>query len=121
MPDNRPSVKPTITAAVSQAPAAPAPIRDRVVIENGTIATLAGNPAAVKEFPFLGSVRDAKKGCGGCGTKNKAKEEALAKAKKSIAGLADDRRRLLLGFLGARSATVVYRTGEGVAREVELT
>lgn len=109
-----------VVAPAIPKPKAP-PVRPLVIIENSTLAGLARNPAAVKEFPFLSAITQAtkKESCSSC-ERNDAVAKAYAKAKKSVAGLDSGRKALLLRLLNAKAGRVTYKTGENVARDINF-
>lgn len=96
--------------------------RPLVVLEESTLTLLAGSPAALKEFPFLGSLgREAprKRGCGRCGRANGARTVAYSSAKAVIASLDSSKKNKLKALLNAQRVRLTYRTDGG--RLMQLT
>jgi hypothetical protein len=96
--------------------------RNLVVIENGTLAGLAGSAKALAEFPFLSALAGKggkKAGCTPCSRKTAAADAGFDAAKKTIAGLASEKKRRLKELLNAKSARVTYRNPQG--RLVQVT
>lgn len=98
----------------------PVALKEMIVIENAVLSALAANAAALKEFPFLGSLRQAR-GCGGCGRKAKTQAtDPFAAAKMAIFGLPDAKKRRLKELLGARQIRLIF-TPKGAKVPVKLT
>jgi hypothetical protein len=90
-------------------------------VEEGTITSMANNPAVVKEFPFLASVRKLKArrpGCGRCGAARTGTAAVYGAVKSTIAGLDGSKKRRLKELLGADKVRVRYTSG---SRTLELT
>ncbi len=93
--------------------------RKLVVIDEGTLAGMAVNPAISAEFPFLKNLSTVTRaagragGCGSCGAAAKQKSAAYAAAKLAIAGLAGDRKRKLKELLNAEAAQILYKNTSG--------
>ncbi len=96
--------------------------RKLVVVEDGTIASMAGNAAFLAEFPFLASLRDAAvPKCGGCKSSSQARARAdlFGAAKRTLAGMASDKKRKLKELLNAQQVRITYKTAAN--RIVALT
>lgn len=107
------------------APAAPKPPLKRkvVVLEEGTLTSLALNPAVVAEFPALASIAKLAKqptrgGCGTCGRAAQERAQTYQKVKLAVAGLPSDRKRRLKDLLNANSVRLLYRDGKGKAQQL---
>ena len=90
------------------------PSRKMVIIEEGTLAGMAANDTFLKEFPILAKIKGATvpTGCGGCGARsNAARGQLFTEVKQSLAGMADDRRRLLKRMLNADKVRLTYKSG----------
>lgn len=84
-----------------------------VILEDGLLATLAANPAATRELPFLlplaaGAAK--KVGCGRCGRKAAAGAAKFLAAKAAIAGMDAGRKLRLKELLNAHQVRVTYST-----------
>lgn len=99
------------------------PPRKLVVLEEGTLQTMALNPNIVKEFPFLVVLTQVTRatgraGCGTCGKANAERGKAFTKVKQTIAGLDSDKKRRLKELLNTKSARVVYPKANGKGEEL---
>jgi hypothetical protein len=96
------------------------PKKKLVTIEEGTLAALAANPVALREFPFLGALnrRGGGKSCKPC-NRRRAEATGFGPAKKTIAGLDSTKKRKLKEILNAEQVRVLYKDGSG--RVVQLT
>ena len=94
-------------------------VRRLVIIEEGLIFSMAATARFVKEFPFLRQAQAlidtknaAKPGCSGChGNPLLHRDEIMLKLKMTLAGMPDDRRRLLASMLNAKKLRITYRQG----------
>lgn len=85
--------------------------RPLVVIEEGTLTSMATNAAFLKEFPFLKSLGSAAKKKGGCGGCKAAQERAVVftSAKVAIRGLPSDKINRMKQMLNAQRIRVRYQ------------
>lgn len=97
-----------------------------VILEDAVLVAMAGNPALVKELPFLKSLRrdqalPARRGCGTCneGPAAKASHASFESAKKLIASLDSGKKRAIKSLMNTRGLRVVYRDNSN--RLIELT
>lgn len=91
-----------------------------VVLEESTLASLAGNATFTKEFPFLRSLKTVPKAnCNTCGATNVQRATAYTSAKAAIAGMGQENKRKLKRLLNAKHVRVVYLTPTG--KQVQLT
>lgn len=84
--------------------------RPLVVIEEGTLGSMAINAAFLKEFPFLKSLGALTKKKGGCGGCKAAQERSVAytSAKIAIRGLPSNKIAKLKEMLNAQRIRVRY-------------
>lgn len=82
-----------------------------VTIENGTLAALAANKIALGDFPFLRALIGQKKGCG-C-KRDTSGPDRFAAAKRTLAGMASDKKTKLKRLLNTEQARLVYRDNGG--------
>ena len=85
--------------------------RKLVVIEEGTLTSMATNAAFLAEFPFLASLaqRTKKKGCGGCGRAGQERAQLFGAAKAALAGMASEKKRRLKEMLNAQQIQITYK------------
>lgn len=98
------------------------PLRELVVIEDGTIAGMAADARFVTEFPFLKNLLiAAAASCSSCnGGKKDSRAEALKSARRSLAGLSSSRLVVLKRLLNARKVRLIYRD-DAAGKAVKLT
>lgn len=87
--------------------------RKLVVIEEGTLTSMAGNAAFLAEFPFLATLvqkTQRRGGCGGCGKAAQERARIFGAAKTALAGLASDKKRRLKELLNAQQVRITYKT-----------
>lgn len=93
------------------------PKRKLVVIEEGTITSMASNDTFKKEFPFLASLatKTANKrgGCGGCGRAAAERTAVFTAAKQALAGMDSDKKRRLKELLNAAQVRITYKNNSG--------
>jgi hypothetical protein len=92
-----------------------------VTIQDNTLQGMAQDPRFVAALPFLGGLKNAKKGsnCSKCGSSNKYKTEVFQSAKRAIATLGAERKNKLKELLDTDRVRLVYRSHQG--KFVELT
>ncbi len=90
-----------------------APLRELVVIEDGTIAGMAAEARFLTAFPFLktlSAVLTTSTSCSSCGGgSTNGRSDALKAARRSLAGLSSDRKIALKQMLNAKRVRLVYR------------
>ena len=94
------------------------PVRKLVIIEDGLVSSMAADPAFVKEFPFLSSIAGMTppRGCGSCRRGGVETGQAFSQIKQSLAGMSDDRRRLLKQMLNAQQIRLNYKSGKRIVQ-----
>jgi len=102
----------------------PQPQRKLVVIEDGTLLSMAANAKFVAAFPFLAALQNPqlrvpKQGCGTCGGKGRERNQLLLSAKSSLANMDVDSKRRLKEMLNAQQVRIVYQ--DGGARTIQKT
>jgi len=99
------------------------PKRKLVVVEEGTITSMASNAAFTKEFPFLASLAaktaGKKGGCGGCGRAAAERTAVFTAAKQALAGMDSDKKRRLKELLNTTQIRITYKNNSG--KLVQLT
>jgi len=103
-------------------PRKPSPrTRKLVILEDGTLASLAHNKQFLREFPFLKALQPyttgRPSGCGSCGANAKYGRErtaAFSRAKQSLANMGDPKRRKLKALLNADKVRVTYKSGKRI-------
>ena len=91
--------------------------RKLVVIEEGLIYSMASTERFLSEFPVLRQAQTLiaapvapKGGCGGCkGDNLNRRDETIMRVKMGLAGMPDDRRRLLAKMLNTERLRISYR------------
>lgn len=94
--------------------------RQLVVLEDSLLRAISGDQRFITEFPFLAGLREkAKQGCGRCGRRaaQTAPQQTLDAAKRTLAGMARDKKKTLLRLLNAKVVRLRYQDG---ARSVVL-
>ena len=81
-----------------------------VVIENATIARMAGDPQFVQAFPCIKVAQPAKRGCGRCGRRQAAGADNYAEIKNCIAHLGNNDKLKLKQMLGADRIQVTFKS-----------
>lgn len=97
--------------------------RKMVVIEEGTLTSMALNATIVKEFPFLAPIAKlASKarggGCGTCGTAARERAATFQKVKQTLAGMDTERKRKLKDMMNAASMRLLYKDNSGKAQQL---
>lgn len=97
--------------------------RKMVVIEEGTLTTMALNAAIAKEFPILAPIaklaRNAPRaGCGTCGRAAQERTKLFQQVKLALAGMDSDRKRKLKDLMNAQSMRLLYRDNAGKAQQL---
>jgi hypothetical protein len=93
--------------------------RKLVVIEDGTLTSMALNGNFVREFPFLASIGQQLKGktgkrkCGSCAKAAKERAVVFTSAKAVIAGLPQAKKRQLREMLNAEQLRITYKNNSG--------
>ena len=94
--------------------------RKLVIIEEGLILSMASTERFFKEFPVLRQAQPllnatsprGRTSCGNClGDPLMQRDEIMSRIKMSLAGMPDDRRRLLATMLNAKHLRIIYRQG----------
>jgi hypothetical protein len=98
--------------------------RPLAVVEDSTLLSLASNPEAVREFPFLAGLasraaKSAKKSCGSCGRGAAERAAVYGSAKATLAGLTGDKKKRLKELLNAQKVRITYRNSS--KRVIQLT
>lgn len=116
-----PKPKPAVAKAVK-----PVSLRRLVVIEEGTIASMASNATFLKAFPFLAAVgrtirseNGKPRGCGGCGRAAQERTAVYTTAKQAIASMDATKKRELREMLNAEQVRLVYKATTG--KTIQLT
>lgn len=97
--------------------------RTMVVIEEGTLTSMALNATIAKEFPILAPIAKLarKTGGGGCGTCGAAARERAAtfqRVKQAIASMDSDRKRRLKDSMNAQNMRIMYKDNSGKAQQL---
>ena len=88
--------------------------RELVVVEEGTLSALAGNAAALAEFPFLKNLaRRERTRCGRCSRANGERAANYGSAKQSIASLDSAKKNRLKQLLNANKLRITYKLPSG--------
>lgn len=99
------------------------PKRKLVVIEEGTITSMAANAAFTKEFPFLTSLASKtgskQRGCGSCGRAAAERTAVFGAAKQALAGMDSDKKRRLKELLNTSQVRITFKNNSG--KLVQLT
>jgi hypothetical protein len=95
-----------------------------VVVQDGTLSTMATSQTFLREFPFLASLQSAPKRRGGCGTcnrgsKNSIRADTYMQAKRQLARMSPPKLTKLKALLDAQSVRIIFRDDTG--RTVQLT
>lgn len=99
-------------------------MRDLVVLEDSTIASMIQDPAYSEVVPCFHNKKDifraTSSGCGMCAQKRQEKRRsALAQIKSCLAGMSQDKKNQLKKLLDASKVRVVYVNTSG--KVVQLT
>lgn len=97
--------------------------RKMVVIEEGTLTSMALNPAIAAAFPVLGPIAKlARKGtgggCGSCGRAAQERAKMYQQVKMALAGMGSDQKRKLKDLLNANSVRLLYKDTSGRAQQL---
>lgn len=97
--------------------------RKMVVIEEGTLTTMAMNANVLKEFPVLGPIAKLAKaspraGCGTCGRAAQVRSKLFQQVKLALAGMDGERKRKLKDLMNASSMRLLYRDNAGRAQQL---
>ena len=97
----------------------PVPLKRKlVVLEEGTLTSMALNPKIAGAFPILAPIaalaRQAPRaGCGSCGRAGQARAETFTKVKRAIAGMDSTKKRQLKDLLNAQQVQIMYKLPNG--------
>lgn len=85
-----------------------------LIIEESTLISMANTQAFLAEFPFLAMMQKARGsgGCGGCG-RSRTRNAAAGKIKRTIIGLASDKKQRLKQMLSAKQLRLRYLNDKG--------
>lgn len=103
---------------------AAAPLKRKlVVIEEGTLTSMALNAAISKEFPILAPIaklaRSAPRaGCGTCGAAGQQRAKTFQAVKLALAGMDATQKRKLKDLMNAQSMRLLYRDNGGKAQQL---
>jgi hypothetical protein len=97
--------------------------RKLVVIEEGTLTSMALNAAIVAAFPVLAPIaklaREAPRaGCGTCGTAGQKRAQTFQQVKQALASMDATRKRQLKDMMNAQSMRLLYRDNSGKAAQL---
>lgn len=97
--------------------------RKMVVIEEGTLTTMALNPTIAAAFPVLGPIaklarKGAGAGCGSCGKAAQERARLYQQVKLALAGMASDQKRKLKDLLNAQSVRLLYKDTRGHSQQL---
>jgi hypothetical protein len=100
------------------------PPRPMAVVEDSTLVSLAANPEAVREFPFLAGLatraaKAGKRSCGSCGRGAAERAAVYGSAKATLAGLTGDKKKRLKEILNAQKVRITYRNSS--KKVIQLT
>ena len=93
-----------------------------VVVEEGTLVSMAHNAVFLREFPFLASLANKvtkKGGCGGCGRAGQERAAIFSAAKQTLAGMDSDKKRKLKELLNAKQIRITYKNASN--KVIQLT
>jgi hypothetical protein len=94
------------------------PTHKLLVIEQGIISSMAGNPNFISEFPFLRSVskvNNKKTGCGACSRRRTNQTVASYNAvKQAIVNMSPDKKKRLKALLNSEKIRVRVAQGGSV-------
>ena len=94
-----------------------------LVIEDGTLQGMLGNPAVMALVPMLNNLKNAPRprSCGSCGGGASFQKRAAVyqQVKQAIAALPSERKAELKRLLNAHQMRVLFRTTDG--RTIQLT
>jgi hypothetical protein len=91
-----------------------------VVIEDGTLTSMANNKKYLVHFPFLKSLQTApkKSRCGKCGSGNQRRATVFTAAKTTLAGMGSAKKNKLKELLNAERVRVIYRNTKNKLTEL---
>lgn len=97
--------------------------RKLVVIEEGTLTSMALNAAIAKEFPVLAPIaklaRSAPRaGCGTCGRAGQERAVTFQRVKQQLASMDATQKRKLKDLMNASSMRLLYRDNGGKAQQL---
>lgn len=97
--------------------------RKMVVIEEGTLTTMALNPSIAKEFPLLAPIAKLARGgrgggCGTCGRANQDRAKTFQQVKLALAGMDSTKKRKLKDLMNTQSMRLLYRDHAGKAQQL---
>jgi len=92
--------------------------RKLVVLEEGTLTSMALNPKIAAVFTFLAPIaalsrQSPRAGCGSCGRAGQIRAETFTKVKRAIAGMDSTKKRQLKDMLNAQQIQVLYKLPSG--------
>ncbi len=98
---------------------ADAPLKRKlIVLEEGTLTSMALNAVLVKEFPILAPIAKIAKqaprvGCGSCGTAAATRAKTFQGVKLAIAGMDGTKKSRLKALMNVQSMRLLYRDNSG--------
>lgn len=102
----------------------PAPLKRKlVVVEEGTLTSMALNAAVVAAFPVLAPIaklaRSAPRaGCGTCGRAGQERAKTFQKVKMALASMDATKKRQLKELMNASSMRLLYRDNAGKSQQL---
>lgn len=97
--------------------------RKMVVIEEGTLTTMALNPSIAKAFPVLQAIAKlargrSSSGCGSCGKASQERAKTFQHVKLSIASLDLASKRRLKDLMNAQQMRLLYKDAAGKPQQL---
>lgn len=97
--------------------------RKLVVIEEGTLTSMALNAAIAREFPVLAPIAKLARaapraGCGSCGRAGQERAVTFQRVKQALASMDATQKRKLKDLMNAQSMRLLYRDNAGKAQQL---
>jgi autotransporter adhesin len=99
--------------------------RKMVVIEEGTLTSMALNPKIAAAFPILAPIAKlargtakGKPGCGSCGRASQERAKIFQQVKQGLANMDATRKRQLKDLMNAQSMRLLYRDSKNRAQQL---
>jgi hypothetical protein len=97
--------------------------RKMVVVEDGTLTSMALNANILREFPVLAPIAKVAKspqraGCGTCGRAGQERARAFQQVKAALAGMDATQKRKLKDMMNTQSMRIIYKDGRGKAQQL---